>query len=126
MGRMKDLLTERIEESADERLARKLGLTYDELVELNHSITTEESPDGLIYNYIISFDENACKEILASYLCEALAFVEAPVLPNDLSQPQQFQFLLRAQTAEFHFASEIHQIHFLQMVQSLGLLHRQF
>jgi hypothetical protein len=64
MGRMKDLLIERQEQEDDRRLARKLGITYDELLQLNHSIDIEESKDGLIYNYIVSFDEDAPRHIL--------------------------------------------------------------
>lgn len=64
MGKMKDLYIERMNEGFDGMLARKLGLTYDELIALNHRIDTEESKDGLIYNYIVSFDENAPQEIL--------------------------------------------------------------
>lgn len=64
MGRLKDLLIERMEESEDEQLAHKLGITYDELTQLNHKIDTEESDDGIIYNYIISFDKDSAKEIL--------------------------------------------------------------
>jgi len=62
---MKDLMIERMNQEADERFAQKLGLTYDELIEANYRIDTEESNDGLIYNYIISFDDNTPKEILA-------------------------------------------------------------
>lgn len=65
MGRMKDLLIERMEESDDEQLAHKLGITHDELLQLNHRIDTEESEDGVIYNYIISFDQNSPKEIIS-------------------------------------------------------------
>lgn len=65
MGRLKELMIERMEERDDERLARKLGITYSELLELNHSIDTEESNDGHIYNYIISFDDKAPQELLA-------------------------------------------------------------
>ena len=65
MGRMKDLMIERMEEDEDERLARKLGITYDELVKLNHSVDLDQSDEGIIYNIIVSFDDNAPKEILA-------------------------------------------------------------
>ena len=65
MGSVKELMMERMEEEGDERLARKLGISYVELMKLNHSINTEESNDGLIYNYIITFSNDAPKEILA-------------------------------------------------------------
>lgn len=53
-----------MEESEDEQLAHKLGISYDELSQLNHKIETEESDDGIIYNYIISFDKDSPNEIL--------------------------------------------------------------
>lgn len=65
MGRMKDLLIERMDESNEEQLAHKLGITYDELMQLNHKVDTEESEDGIVYNYIISFDPDSPKEILS-------------------------------------------------------------
>jgi hypothetical protein len=65
MGRMKDLLIDRMNESDEEQLAHKLGITYDELMELNHKVETEESDDGIVYNYIITFDPNAPKKILS-------------------------------------------------------------
>lgn len=65
MGRMKDLLIQRMNESDEEQLAHKLGITYDELMQLNHKVDTEESDDGIVYNYIISFDPDSPKEILS-------------------------------------------------------------
>jgi hypothetical protein len=64
MGRMKDLLIQRMDETDEEQLAHKLGITHEELVQLNHTIDTEESEDGVIYNYIVSFDPNSPEEIL--------------------------------------------------------------
>lgn len=64
MGRMKELWMERMEEDRDDRLARKLGITRLELEKLNYKIDTEESTEGVVYSYIISFAENAPREIL--------------------------------------------------------------
>lgn len=52
------------QERKDQELAKKLGITYDELLDLDYEIDTEESDDGLIYNYIIKFREDAPREIL--------------------------------------------------------------
>ena len=53
------------QENFDKHLAKELGITYDELLELDYEIDEEVSNDGgIIYNYIISFGENASKEIL--------------------------------------------------------------
>lgn len=51
-------------EQFDRKLAKKLGITYDELTELNHEITTDESDDGIIYGYIIKFDSVDTMNIL--------------------------------------------------------------
>src|SRR5882672_6601783 len=64
MGRMKELMIERMEQEDDRSLAKKLGITYEELIQLNHTIDTEESKDGLVYNYIVSFDDDAPRHIL--------------------------------------------------------------
>ena len=48
----------------DRNLAKKLGITYDEIHQLDHEIDTEESNDGLVYNQIVRFSDNAPKEIL--------------------------------------------------------------
>ena len=45
---MKELMIERMEQEDDRHLAKKLGITYEELIQLNHTIDAEESKDGLI------------------------------------------------------------------------------
>lgn len=65
MGHMKELVINRMNESDEEQLAHKLGITFDELMQLNHKVDTEESEDGVVYNYIVSFDPDSPKEILA-------------------------------------------------------------
>lgn len=52
------------QEKADRELAKKLGITYDELMELDHEIDSEESNEGMVYNYIIKFRDDAPREIL--------------------------------------------------------------
>jgi hypothetical protein len=52
------------QEKSDQELAKKLGITYDELMQLDYEIDTEESEDGLIYNYIIKFRDDSPREIL--------------------------------------------------------------
>lgn len=64
MGSMKDLMIEMQQTKDDERLAKILGISYGELLELDHEIDTDESSDGLIYNYIVEFSDDAPKEIL--------------------------------------------------------------
>ncbi len=45
-------------------LAQELGLTFDEISQLDYDISENSSNDGLVYNYIVQFDENCDKEIL--------------------------------------------------------------
>ncbi|NLP59413.1 hypothetical protein HGB55_14650 [Lutibacter sp. B1] len=54
-------IVERVE---NERLAKILGITYDEFISLDSKIETNESKDNLIYNYRIEFYEDSPKEIL--------------------------------------------------------------
>jgi len=57
-------LIEMKQEKDDRRLAKKLGITYDEFLQLDHEIDTVESNDGLVYNYILKFGDEAPKKIL--------------------------------------------------------------
>lgn len=50
-------LEEMQEKLANQKLASVLGISYDELRELEWDIDTNESDDGLIYKYIVTFSE---------------------------------------------------------------------
>jgi hypothetical protein len=64
MGRMSELMIEIQEKEAGERIAKILDISFYDIVELEYEIETDESKDGLIYNYRIEFSENSPKEIL--------------------------------------------------------------
>lgn len=64
MGKMSDLMIEIQEKEAGERIAKILDISLFDLVELEYEIETDESEDGLIYNYRIEFSEDSPKEIL--------------------------------------------------------------
>lgn len=64
MGYSSDLMIEMQQEKANDQLAKKLGITTEELEELDHWVETDESSDGLIYGYIIYFDDDAPRDIL--------------------------------------------------------------
>jgi len=64
MGRMSDLMIEIQEKEAGERIAKILDISLFDLVKLDYEIETDESDDGLIYNYRIEFSEDSPKEIL--------------------------------------------------------------
>jgi hypothetical protein len=57
MGSVKEWMMDQQEESSDRVVAAALGITYDELILLDWSMDTEESDDGLIYNYIIEIND---------------------------------------------------------------------
>jgi hypothetical protein len=46
-------------------LAQELGLTYYEVSQLDYDVSGNASNDGLGYNFIVQFDENCDKQILA-------------------------------------------------------------
>ena len=57
-------LEEMQEKWADEKLATALGISYDELHELEWSLDPNEGHDGAIYGYMVTFSEESPKEIL--------------------------------------------------------------
>lgn len=57
MGRAKEQWTEMQQVKDDTKLAEKLGLSYDELNETEWHIESDESKDGLIYQYIVYFED---------------------------------------------------------------------
>jgi hypothetical protein len=78
-------LEEKQQELADKNLALQLGISYDDLCQLEWKIDTNESSDGLIYEYLIIFHENSPKEILdkISQLEEGLL---VRLLPSDFDE----------------------------------------
>jgi len=57
-------LEENQEEFQNKHLASSLGITYDELCQLEWDIDINESNDGIIYGYRIIFSEDSPKKIL--------------------------------------------------------------
>jgi hypothetical protein len=64
MGRVKDEMIEKVLQDEEKKLAEFLGITYEELCETNWRRETEESEDGFIYNYVITFSDDSPKQIL--------------------------------------------------------------
>lgn len=63
MGLAKEQLLDVMEETRDRKIARNLGITYEEFAEYHTDIDTEESSEGLVYNYIIHFSEDIPQNI---------------------------------------------------------------
>ena len=57
-------LEEQMEDNSNRQLASVLGLTTDELDQLDYEIHTNESNDGLVYEYVVHFQESSPQEIL--------------------------------------------------------------
>ena len=55
---------ETLEEQSNKELASILGISYDELCQLEWDVDTNESSDGLIYDYIYTFRDDSNLEIL--------------------------------------------------------------
>ena len=64
MGRAKEMMMELQEQAEDRHLAKLLGISYDDLMELTWEIDTDSSNEGLVYCYIVEFSEDSPKNIL--------------------------------------------------------------
>lgn len=62
---MKSDLENKQEIERDTKLAKVLGLTYNEISQTEYEIDTNESNDGLIYNLIVTFKDSSPKAILS-------------------------------------------------------------
>jgi hypothetical protein len=62
---MKDLLEERQERKQLEAIALELGISADDLAELDWTIEPHASADGLVYGHNIYFAEGSDPEILS-------------------------------------------------------------
>ncbi|WP_010629855.1 hypothetical protein [Halomonas sp. KM-1] len=64
MGGLKD---KHLEEQEDRyiRLADALDISWDELISLDYELSANISKDGLVYGYVVTFDKDNDKEILA-------------------------------------------------------------
>jgi hypothetical protein len=65
MGKVKEWFQEIQEQEYDRRIAKILDISYDELMELEWEIETDQNKDDLIFNYRIEFSEDSPKEILS-------------------------------------------------------------
>jgi hypothetical protein len=83
-------LEEMQEKLANQKLASELGISYDELLELEWDIDTNESNDGLIYEYIVTFSEESPKKILNKIEgIEEGYIVRLP--PSSFEEPDDFE-----------------------------------
>lgn len=64
MGSLKESYLES-DEGRQENLADALGISWNELSQLDYTVTEDISEDGLLYGYLITFDSNCSAEILS-------------------------------------------------------------
>ncbi len=64
MGRAKEWMMEMQEQAGDRHLAKLLGISYEDLTELEWEINTDESNEGLVYCYIVEFTDDSSSDIL--------------------------------------------------------------
>ncbi|MGL4844403.1 MAG: hypothetical protein ACRC2Y_07275 [Aeromonas veronii] len=88
MGSTKEYWFDRVEAQRNYRLANLLGITDDELEQITYHIDTNHSKDGMLYGYIIQFDDgndpsimNKINELDSDY-CVYLS-------PWDLEDPEE-------------------------------------
>lgn len=64
MGSAKEEMMNNLEYNREKKLAKILGITYDELNETNWHFDEEKSEEGLVYHILVKFDKDSPKEIL--------------------------------------------------------------
>lgn len=94
MGKVKEMWMERQEQLHDENLAKTLGISYNDLAELDWSIEADTSKDGAIYRYRIEFSENSPQSILSKI--EGLedgcrVYVQPWEIENNYDYEEQFE-----------------------------------
>tara|TARA_R110000850_G_scaffold222932_1_gene348765 strand:- start:2483 stop:3319 length:837 start_codon:yes stop_codon:yes gene_type:complete len=65
MGKAKEWMMEMQEQAGDRHLAKLLGISYDDLMELEWQISTDESNEGLVYCYIVEFSDDSPSKIVS-------------------------------------------------------------
>ena len=62
----KSVLMDNSKAEQDKAIAEAIGLTEEEMAELEYTMDEEKSSDGgIAYSYVIQFDDNCPKEILS-------------------------------------------------------------
>jgi len=133
MSRIKDYLYDLQEQEADRHLAKILGVDYDDLTQLTWEIETDQSKDGLTYNYRVEFSEDSPKEILskiANLENGRTVYLQPWELDENFDYDEQFEAITENPNYLQKFKNEIYN---LQILSSLkipdeilkGILNRQ-
>jgi len=110
MSRIKDYLYDVQEQEADRHLAKVLGIDYDDLTQLSWEIETDESKEGLIYNYRIEFSDDNPKAILEKIKRlqdGGTVYLEPWELNENYDYDEQFEAIIKNQNYLQKFKDEI-------------------
>ncbi len=124
MGAIKNWLIENQEN--EHLLARALELDWDEISQLSWEIDTNESKEGLIYNYIINFDlENSSPDILQKINRlennGTTVILEPWELDSQYDYDEQFDAIVEDKNNIEKFLNEINNLRGLNNVDIQGL-----
>lgn len=64
MGKMKEVLIELQDQAEERHLAKLLGISYNDLLQLEWRLESEKTIDGLIQRYRIDFSDSSPEGIL--------------------------------------------------------------
>lgn len=102
------------------RLADALGISWEELISLDYEVTANISNDGLIYNYVVSFNQENDKELLEkiSGLDNNLAVYLAPwVLERSADDEYELNAIFDNTEFKSNFIREIENLDQLRKIQ---------
>jgi len=120
MGKMKDWLIDTQEQSEGIQLAKILGITYDELNQLDYEIETDESNEGLIYRYRFELTGNSPKQIIQKInrLQDGKrVYLEPWELDNEFDYDLQFEAITDDKNFLNKFQQEIANLNLLLQIE---------
>ncbi|WP_206669068.1 hypothetical protein [Flavobacterium pectinovorum] len=108
MGKMKDWLIDMQENATEFTLAKILGISYEELNELDYQIETDESEDGIIYNYRFELFGNSPKQIIQK-INRLQDGKRVYLEPWELDNEFDYDFQFEAITNDKNFLKKFHE-----------------
>ncbi|WP_205623786.1 hypothetical protein [Flavobacterium reichenbachii] len=108
MGKMKDWLLDMQENATEYALAKILGISYEELNELDYQIETDESKDGIIYNYRFELTGNSPTQIIQK-INRLQDGKRVYLEPWELDDEFDYDFQFEAITNDKNFLKKFHE-----------------
>lgn len=137
MGQLKQLAIEREEQEFDRHLAKFLGITYDELTELDYKVETDINNTGFLFQFIFKIDlDNSPKYIVekigkSNYLKDGyIIYIEPWEVDYEFDYDNQYDAITHNKNYLQKFTEEIEKLRALNYleIQEVALrevLHRQ-